>query len=147
MPTPAPHPLDGPLPAHEQRDLQLKHHLAFARLLGGGCDPSPLAVLANVVRLAVALGADAGADAPSLAAEAESALERTYLRGAPYRLDDAGRDALASLIALHDAQLDTTTVGRYLDAWRTVRRTNAERARAAAIVAPATLKRKALATA
>ncbi|GAB7536097.1 hypothetical protein [Burkholderia sp. 3C] len=145
MPTPAPHPLDGPLPAHEQRDLQLKHHLAFARLLGGGRDPSPLAVLANVVRLAVALGADA--DASGLAAEAETALERTYLRGAPYRLDDAGRDALASLIALHDAQLDTTTVGHYLDAWRTVRRTNAERARAAAIVAPATLKRKSLATA
>lgn len=143
----APHPLDGPLPAREQRDLQLKHHLAFARLSGDGSDPSPLAVLANVARLVAALGGDAGPEAATLAAEADIALERTYLRGAPYRLDAAGHDALAPLLALHDAQLAATTVGRYLDAWRAVRRTNAERARAAAIVAPATLKRQALATA
>ncbi|MBN3723150.1 hypothetical protein [Burkholderia sp. Ac-20379] len=147
MPRHASHPLDGPLPAREQRDLQLKHHLAFARLRDDGRDPAPLAVLANVVRLAAALGGNADPDAAQLAAAAEAALERTYLRGAPYRLDEAGRDVLAALLALHDAQLAAATVGHYLDAWRAVRRINAERASAAAIVAPATLKRKTLATA
>ncbi|WP_186156698.1 hypothetical protein [Burkholderia gladioli] len=116
MPSHAPHPLDGPLPAHEQRDLQLKHHLAFARLRDDGRDPAPLAVLANVVRLVAALDRDADPDAAELAAQAEAVLERTYLRGAPYRLDAPGHDTLAALLARHDAQLAAATVGRYLDA-------------------------------
>ncbi|ALK34691.1 hypothetical protein [Burkholderia plantarii] len=111
-----------PLPEHERRDLQLKHHLAFARLRADCRDPAPLAVLANVIRLAWQLRDVAST--PSLALlcrRAEQALEGAFLRGAPYRLDAMQRDAIGLLLALHDAQLATLTIDRYLDAWRAIR--------------------------
>ncbi len=61
-----PIPLQGPLPEHERRALQLRHHLALARLLDRCHDPVPLGVLANVIRLAQALRGIASM--PSLAA-------------------------------------------------------------------------------
>ncbi len=125
-------PLHRPLPARERRDLQLKHHLALARLHDACREPAPLALLANVARLALALRGTAGvADPRALCRDAEAALEATYLRGAPYRLDAAARATLERLLAVHDAQLEAVTAGRYLDAWRTVRTRNAEPARRA----------------
>ncbi|MBI0331437.1 hypothetical protein [Burkholderia plantarii] len=100
----------------------MKHHLAFARLRADCRDPAPLAVLANVIRLAWQLRDVAST--PSLASRcrrAEQALERAFLRGAPYRLDAMQRDALSLLLALHDAQLAALTIDRYLDAWRAIR--------------------------
>ncbi|MDC6126836.1 hypothetical protein [Burkholderia gladioli] len=117
-----PIPLQGPLPEHERRALQLRHHLALARLLDRCHDPVPLGVLANVIRLAQALRGIASM--PSLAAccrRADLALQRSFARGAPYRLDRAARDALEPLLALHDAQLAAVTVGAYLGAWRDMR--------------------------
>ncbi|WP_230954843.1 hypothetical protein [Burkholderia gladioli] len=107
-----PIPLQGPLPEHERRALQLRHHLALARLLDRCHDPAPLGVLANVIRLAQALRGIASM--PSLAAccrRADLALQGSFARGAPYRLDRAARDALEPLLALHDAQLAAVTVG------------------------------------
>ncbi|WLE63709.1 hypothetical protein GIY62_25950 [Burkholderia plantarii] len=100
----------------------MKHHLAFARLRADCRDPAPLAVLANVIRLAWQLRDVAST--PSLASRcrgAEQALEGAFLRGAPYRLDAMQRDAIGLLLALHDAQLAALTIDRYLDAWRAIR--------------------------
>jgi hypothetical protein len=110
-----------PLPTVEVRRLSLKYHLALACLADGRGDVETLSTLSNVIELAQQL--DASPDERFSAAQAalDACVARAELSAAITLTADE-REAIATVIVHHDAQLARVPIHRYLSAleWVTV---------------------------
>jgi len=107
-----------PLPAAEVRRMSLKNHLALAVLCAGRGTIEQLATLLNVVFVTHFL-CDCGPDDITPYTAAEDVLNRCTRRaerGEPLTPDASEATPLERVIAIHDAQLASVPVHRYLGA-------------------------------
>lgn len=107
-----------PLPADKLRGLSLEHHLALAVARTGQGEPGQLGCLMRVLYVAFLLRdltPDQGDNA--LFRRSEAALNRCLARatdGKPWALPPEESPPVEWLVALHDRQLATVPVHRYV---------------------------------
>lgn len=118
-----------PLSTDHVRRLQLQHHLALAALASGHGNVEQLSCLMSVVQLSNLLRDDAvPVDGPDLHEQAIDALNACLARAACddiWSLRVEEQRPIAQLLVVHDAQLASVRMYRYLEAWERLQHTGA----------------------